>query len=126
MIIWRSLQLLLNLPIQHLLEAILSVENIDESFHVFISLRNRISHSSLVDECSVLLFGTLGFRCFEVRFVELDCFVATALLFVQLGEVVRTVGLGILDLQFFRQLVIVVEMVLSKFDLLHFQVALCQ
>ena len=94
----RSFQLLLNLPVQDFLEAMLSVEDVDEAFHIFVGLCDSVGYAGFVDKSPVLLLGALRFCSFEVSFVEVNGLVIAAFLFVELSEVVGAISLGILYL----------------------------
>lgn len=122
----RSFQLLLNLPVQNFLEAMLSVEDVDEPLHIFVGLCDSIGYTSFVDKCPVLLLWAFGFCGFEVSFVEVNSLVIAAFLFVEFSEVVGTISLGVLNLQLLGELVVVVQVVFCKLNLLHLQVALSQ
>jgi hypothetical protein len=77
-----SLQPFLNFSVQNLVLPVFTIKHFNEPLHVFAGFSYVIGYTSLIDQCSVLLFGPLGLCSLEAGLVKFYRFVIVAFLLI--------------------------------------------
>lgn len=90
---WQlSLENAFYLPVQHVPQTVLPLEQTDVLLHIFVCLCDRVGHPRLVHQPAVLLVRLFAFGRFEIGLVVAYRLLLLSLLLEKLGEVVGAVG----------------------------------